>query len=114
MNQIINSAKYQKLQRLRKVANIMDSKFSIGGFHFGVDSIVGLVPGIGDTIGGIVSAYIILEAHNLGIPKHLLIQMILLTLIDVLVGGIPVIGDIFDFFYKVNQRNLKIIEENLG
>jgi len=103
--------KHETLAHLRQVATFLDSRFSLAGYRFGVDGIIGLVPGVGDAIGGLIALYIVLRAHLMGAPSHVTNRMLIGVMIDVLLGSIPVAGDIFDFFYKVNNRNLRMIEE---
>lgn len=102
-----------RLERIRKVANFMDARFSIAGIRFGFDSIIGLLPGFGDALAGIASLYILWEAYRLGLPQETLGKMLMKIVIDVVVGGIPIVGDLFDVFYKVNRQNLRIIEKHM-
>ncbi len=102
------------LKRIESIANIMDSRFSILGFSFGLDGLIGLLPVAGDTVGGLVSVYLVVEAYRAGASSHLVSRMLINVLIDVFIGSIPVIGDIFDFFFKVNNRNLKMLKAHIG
>lgn len=86
----------------------MDSQFSIAGFSFGVDALIGLIPGFGDMAGGLVSIFIILRIRSIGVSDEVLNKMMRNVLIDVFVGSIPLLGDMFDFFFKVNERNMKL------
>ena len=103
------------LARLRKLAVLLDTAVVLpGGIRVGADSIIGLAPGIGDAITTAMAAYLVYEAHRLGVPKHKLARMIGNLTIDGLVGAIPILGDIFDVAFKANMRNFKIIEEHFG
>jgi hypothetical protein len=82
-------------------------------FRFGLDTIIGLVPGVGDLVGGALSAYIILEAARLGVPRALLVRMGYNVLVDVAVGTVPVLGDLFDAGYKANLRNLALVRSHV-
>ncbi|MEQ1724683.1 MAG: DUF4112 domain-containing protein [Sphingopyxis sp.] len=79
----------------------------------GLDSIVGLVPVIGDVITAAMGSYIVWEAHNLGLPKWKLARMAGNIVFDTLVGAVPLLGDAFDFLYKSNSRNLRIIRKHM-
>ena len=106
----------QRLKRLDRLADWLDSKFTIPGtkFSFGFDSIIGLVPGIGDTATLFVSAYIIYEAHKLGASGPMKLRMIWNVLLDWLVGIVPVLGDIFDAAFKANKKNVDLIRHEHG
>lgn len=89
----------------------MDTRFVIPGtrLRFGFDSIIGLIPGVGDLITTMLGAYIVLRAKELGAPKLLLGRMILNLGIDSLVGAVPLFGDIFDFAFKSHLRNVRLL-----
>jgi hypothetical protein len=105
----------QALVRLEALARLMDSAFVLPGtdIRFGIDSIAGLVPGIGDAISGIVSSYLIWEAKRLGVSKWTLARMAANTLIDTSIGSIPVLGDVFDATFRSNVRNMAILRKHL-
>lgn len=104
--------KHQHLQFARRFARLMDNQFSILGFRFGLDGIVGMIPGLGDLIGLALSSYLIWIAANFNVPASKLLHMIINVLIDLFIGSVPVIGDLGDIFFKANQRNLQILEEH--
>lgn len=106
----------QVVQRLQRLARLWDSGFHIPGTRlaFGLDPLVGLVPGIGDAAGALVSGYIVLEAARLGTPAVTLLRMLLNIAIDALVGSIPVAGDLFDFAWKANLKNVALIEHHVA
>jgi hypothetical protein len=91
-----------------KIAWLMDRSIKIGPFSFGLDSLLGFVPGIGDAAGGFIYAVIIARAMQAGVPKSAIMRMVVNVGIDSAVGAIPFIGDIFDFAWKSNVRNLEI------
>jgi hypothetical protein len=101
-----------RMARLRRVGWLLDNAIPIPGtrFRLGIDQIIGLVPGIGDLIGGALSLYIIVEAWRLGVPRGLLVRMGWNVAIDTLVGEIPILGDLFDIGFKANIRNLALLD----
>ena len=101
----------RKLRRIQRVARLMDTAIGIPGtrFRFGADSIMGLVPVVGDAGGALVGLYIINEARRMGVPNDKLAQMLGNLAADAVVGSIPVAGDVFDLFFKSHRRNLHII-----
>lgn len=103
------------LHRFRKIAKLMDSSITLpGGATIGLDGFLGMIPVIGDLGTSIVSAYIIFESRRLGAPFSVLLRMSLNVLIDTAVGSIPVLGDVFDFVWKANERNVRLLERRLG
>lgn len=95
------------------LSRLMDSAIRLpGGFRIGLDGIIGLVPGVGDAATGLVSLWLLREAHREGLPKNALFRMGGNILIDTTLGAIPVVGDAFDFFWKSNLRNLRIIDKH--
>ena len=105
--------KRQGLEPLFKwIAFIMDDVLRVPGtkFRFGLDPVIGLIPGIGDTSSALVSAFALIQAVRLGVPKILLTRMALNILVNEVVGVIPVIGDAFSFWFKSNARNYEIIK----
>jgi len=107
----VNTLDPRRVERLRRLGELLDNSIPVPGtgFRFGIDTIIGLVPGVGDLIGGALSAYIILESARLGVPRTLLARMGYNVLVDVAVGTIPVLGDLFDAGYKANLRNLALL-----
>lgn len=101
-------------QRLRRLAHTLDSAIPLpGGYRVGWDGAIGLIPGIGDLAGAALSSYIILEARRLGAPLVVLMRMTINVLIETAVGIIPVFGDLFDFVWKANRRNVELLERYL-
>src|SRR6266550_8084120 len=95
----------------RWVAPVMDDliAFPATKFRFGLDPLIGLVPGIGDTASAIVSALVLIQAARRGVPKILLARMSLNILINEIVGIIPGLGDVFSFWFKSNKRNYELL-----
>jgi len=102
-----------RLQRLRSMAWLLDNSIPLpGGFRIGIDAIIGLVPGIGDAIGALISVFILNEARALGAPRSVLMRMSGNVLIETLVGSIPFAGDLFDAGFKANMRNIALLERH--
>ena len=106
----------QELERLVKLAYWLDDRFRIPGtrWRIGLDGLVGLIPGVGDGITTALAAYIVLEAHRLGVSKMMLIRMIYNVIVDGLVGTIPLAGDLFDIRWKANRKNILLLSEHLA
>ena len=106
----------ETVRRLRRIAKLMDSQIRVPilGLRFGADAILGLVPGIGDAITGLIGAYLIYEAQRLGIPRSAVLRMVANIVFDTAVGAIPIAGDIWDFFFRANDRNMQILARHLG
>jgi len=107
--------KRQSLEPLFKwFALIMDEIIRVPGtnFRFGLDPLLGLIPGIGDTSSALVSAVALIQALRLGVPKILLARMALNIFVNEIVGIIPVVGDAFSFWFKSNSRNLEILKSH--
>ena len=110
-----SASRADKLARLELIATIMDTAFAIPGtrIRLGADAAIGLVPGVGDVIAQAVAAYLIYEAHQLGLPKHKLLRMGGNVLADLVFGSVPVFGDLFDMFWRANKRNMKILRDHV-
>lgn len=104
-----------RLERLRRLGYLLDNSIPIPGtrFRIGLEAIVGLVPGVGDLVGGGFSLYLILQAARMGVPASLLARMGWNLLVDVAVGAIPFLGDLFDAGFKANMRNLALLERHV-
>ena len=100
------------LKLARKLSKLMDEQFSVFGFKFGLDPIIGLVPGVGDVLTIATSLYIIWIANQIGVSSKIITKMIIYALIDVGTGLVPGAGDIIDFFWKANIRNLDLVEKH--
>lgn len=102
------------LARLETLERYLDRRYGIAGFRFGWDSILGLIPGIGDTITGAMSAYLVWKAHKLGAPNHLKGRMIANVGLDYAVGLVPIVGDIGDALFKANTKNVRLLKDHLN
>jgi hypothetical protein len=105
----------ERLARVTRLARLMDTAIAIPGtkIRLGADAILGLAPGVGDLIAKIASAYILYEAHQMGVPKHKLARMGGNVLVDLVFGSVPVAGDVFDVFWRANMRNIKILRDHV-
>ncbi len=110
-----NFAHTSRLKRMQQLSRLLDSAIVIPGTkkRIGLDPIIGLIPGGGDTLSALLSGYIIIEAATLGLPREALIRMVMNVLLDTVVGSVPIFGDIFDVFSKANLRNMQIVESHL-
>lgn len=106
----------RRLKRLSIFARLMDTAIRIPGtgIRFGADSVVGLLPVVGDAGSALVGLYMVYEARRLGLPPAKLVQMVGNIVADGLLGSVPVAGDLFDVFFKSNRRNLDLVLDHFG
>lgn len=97
------------IARLKRIEMVMDRRFSLFGVKFGADALLGFIPVIGDAIAGAVGLYLILEARRVGARKWTIVRMLFNWLIDVTLGAIPLVGDIFDIAFRSNSKNVKLL-----
>ncbi len=104
------------LRRMDRVASLFDDgvKLPVVGVRVGIDPLVGLLPVAGDTIAAVVSLYLVVEAARLGVRKRTLVRMLLNVGVDFAVGSVPLVGDLFDVFWKANRRNLNLVLDDVG
>src|SRR5258705_1107128 len=100
-------------QSLERLSWLMNDLFRVPGlgWRFGLDALVGLIPGLGDTATSLVSFYILAAGVRYRVPKITLLRMGLNIGIDYLLGSIPLVGDIFDAFWKSNQMNVALLKD---
>jgi hypothetical protein len=101
------------LERLRMLSLLFDQAFGIPGtrFRFGLDALFGLVPGLGDLVGGVVAVYALQVARRLRAPAEIQAHMLTNIALDALIGTVPLIGDLFDFVFKAQTRNLALLDD---
>jgi hypothetical protein len=101
---------------LDALAHLMDGAFRIPGLNirFGLDSIIGLVPGLGDLVTTLVSLYVVAAAQRYGVSRITTLRMGLNIGIDTVIGSIPLIGDLFDFAWKANERNVALVRTHMN
>lgn len=102
----------RRLVRLRRLAWLYDQSIPIGRFRIGLDPLLGLIPGGGDVIGAVLSFLIIYDAARLGLPLHVLVRMAGNVLLETIVGVVPLLGDLFDFAWQANIRNLALVDRH--
>jgi len=102
-------------QRIEAMERLLERGFTVPGtrYQFGLDAVVGLIPVVGDFIGAAFGAWLVWEAKNLGLPKWKLWRMTGNVAFDTAVGFVPVVGDAFDFLFRSNSRNMKIVKRHL-
>lgn len=102
-------------RRIEAMEQLLENSFALPGVHrrIGLDSLVGLVPVVGDFVTAAMGMWIVWEAKNLGLPKWKLMRMTGNVAFDTAVGAIPVLGDAFDFLFRSNSRNLKMVRRHL-
>ena len=104
-----------KVRQLRKLSDLLDNAIRVPGTSYGVgiDPLLGLIPGGGDFLGGLISVYILFSAATMGLPKETLTRMASNIVFDSLAGIVPVFGDLFDVAWKANSKNMDILEGHL-
>jgi hypothetical protein len=109
------ATKLARLDHLRSLSNLWDEALRIPGTNFrvGLESVIGLFPFGGDAIGVLLSCYILFHAIQLRLPKVILLKMTLNVIIDGVIGGVPILGDLFDSTWKANTRNVNLLEAHL-
>lgn len=103
------------VRRMELMAKLLDNAFVVPGINqrFGIDAIIGLIPGVGDVVTTLLSSYVIWEARNLGVSRTAIWRMLSNLAIHATVGAVPIVGDLFDAFFRVNQRNMRIVRAQL-
>jgi hypothetical protein len=103
------------LAHLRGVSRVLDGAVAIPGVgvRVGLDPLIGLVPVVGDWIGGLLAGYIVVRAAGVGVGGATLVRMLGNLAVDLLIGAVPVLGDIFDFAFRANERNLRLLAAHL-
>lgn len=109
-----NTKNHPELAWVSRIAYLMDNQFRFPGtkFRFGLDPILNLIPFAGDMAGMVISGGLLLALAKKGASNRLVVLMSLNVLLDATIGAIPIIGQIFDFFFKANSRNMKLMQEH--
>lgn len=105
---------HPQLTQLKKLARLMDSQFTGPfGIRFGLDALIGLVPFLGDIITGLISLFIIFRSAQMGSPPLTLVRMAINVTLDIALTGIPFLGNLADFCWRANDRNIALLEQTL-
>ena len=101
---------------MNKLAWLLDNSIRIPiiNYRIGLDAIIGLIPGVGDAAGLLVSSIIVIQAIRLGAPRSIIMRMLFNVAIEATIGMIPVIGDLFDATFKANARNVAMLNRAFG
>jgi Domain of unknown function (DUF4112) len=103
------------LAQVRRLAQLLDTSIPLpGGMRIGWDAVLGLIPGLGDSAGAVLSTYIVVQAVRLGASREVLTRMLGNVALEALMGTVPFLGDVFDAAYKANVRNVRLLEEHLA
>ncbi len=104
------------LDRIDRLATLLDTAFIVPGtnMRFGVESMLRLIPGIGDAAASALSCYLLFEAHRLGVPRLLFARMVANVMLEGTVGIVPVAGDAFDVFFRANRRNVALLRRHFA
>ena len=111
-----SSARHERIARLDALATLLDTAFILPGTNvrFGIDALLGLVPGIGDVITTAMGLYLVHEARQLGAPRYVIARMLGNVALDSVVGAVPLVGDVFDVMWRANRRNMRLLQDWLG
>jgi hypothetical protein len=105
----------RRLHRVQRVAQLLDDRFAVPGtrIRFGLDSVLGVLPGLGDVATAAASLWLIGEAYRLKVPRKVLLRMLINVGVDSTLGAVPLAGDLFDVYFKSNRRNAKLLQQHL-
>ena len=109
-------ARARALAEVEFLAWLLDNSIPVpgtGGRRFGIDALVGFVPVVGDLFGGLMSLLVVWRGSRMGLPRIVVVRMLANAVIDLVIGAIPLVGDAFDLWFKVNDRNLRLIRRYL-
>jgi hypothetical protein len=105
----------ERIARIEWLSTLLDTAIVVPGtnIRFGLDALIGLVPGIGDAISTLLALYIVREARAVGAPRLLIARMLANVALDGVVGAVPVAGDLFDVAFRANRRNVALLRQHL-
>lgn len=103
-----------RLESVERLAYLMDRSIKFGNYSIGLDGIIGLIPGIGDFVGALISLYVVATAVRLGYPRVTIARMLVNIGVDAVVGSVPVAGDLFDFAFKATTRNVALMKAHIA
>lgn len=106
----------RRLDRLRIWQRLLENAFQVPGtrIRFGWDAIVGLVPWFGDAVAGLLGSVIIIHAYQMRVPRVVQLRMLINLVVDVVIGMVPLVGDVADVFWKSNTKNFALLEHYAG
>lgn len=110
----LTPAQEHRIAALRHIARLLDSAYEVPGtsWRFGLDPVVGLVPGLGDLISPLFTIAILWQSQDLRLPRVVQLRMLFNVAIDTFVGMVPIAGDLFDFAWKANEMNMALLERH--
>ncbi|MCE2963987.1 MAG: DUF4112 domain-containing protein [Chitinophagales bacterium] len=110
----MDNSKQEQLESLRKYVELLESKFTIPGtqFKFGIDPILNFIPGLGSYSGLILGFVFVFLAHKKGVSGKVKVLMFRNLILDHILGSLPIAGYVTDFFYKSNEKNMRLLEEH--
>jgi hypothetical protein len=105
---------HPSVERLRRLTRLLENAFTVPGIgvRFGWDAIIGLVPWAGDVTAALMGGAVIVQAYRIGVPRIVQLRMLLNIGIDVLVGVVPIFGDVADVFWRASTKNLALLEQH--
>ena len=104
----------EKIKVADKIVDLLENKFKVFGYKFGLDPLIGLIPVVGDIVPFAMSFYLIAIAYQANVSSKVILKMCFITLIDFLIGVIPIIGDLSDFVFRAHLKNLQILKRELS
>ena len=112
---VASTAASRAADRVERLSYLLDESIRVPGtgMRIGLDGLIGLIPGVGDAASALVSLYLVAEAHRAGATSGLIVRMLGNVAVDGIVGSIPLLGDLFDFGFKANRRNMKLLRQHL-
>jgi uncharacterized protein DUF4112 len=113
LNEMPIDAELAALNRLKALERLLDRQFSVGGVQFGIDSIIGLVPLVGDLVTGALGLFVIAEARRIGVSRWTMTRMYTNWGLDVTFGAVPIVGDLFDLAFKSNTKNVRLLIDEI-
>jgi hypothetical protein len=113
---VLSPSQSQRLEALRRAARLLDSAVVVPGtsLRIGLDPILGIIPGVGELVSPLFTVSILWHAREFGVPRLVLLRMILNVAIDAMVGAVPLVGDLFDVAWKANTANLALLERHVS
>jgi Domain of unknown function (DUF4112) len=112
---VLDDAERRRYRRVEQLADLLDNAIRIPGtpWRIGLDPLLGLIPGLGDAIGAAASSWILIEAARFGVSPAVLLRMLYNIAIDTVVGAVPGPGDLFDFVWKSDAKNVALLRRHL-